>query len=127
MRIATRPEADFVRRSTERALTILSSDPAYIASLEKWWRRLHPTVSPAEALDCSEAKWRWIALCRRPRVDLFEHDLAEIAAKADVRRSHLLRFLVGASAAEQLARAPSESDLNAIELLAARAKTIDDA
>ena len=108
------------KRAVDRARSALICAPEFMASLEPRWRSVMPGVSPAEALNCSDDVWSWIALCRRPRSAFFHQDLQSIASAAGVEVDKLRKFVMTALTAEQFKNAPPEPIGDYKDLLAAR-------
>jgi hypothetical protein len=109
-----------VREAMDRARSALSDNPVFIASLEPLWRSVMPTTSAADALNCSEDVWRWIAICRRPRADRFNDDIDKIARATNIDPIKLQHFIVTAIAVERFRDAPPDLPQDRMDLLAAR-------
>jgi hypothetical protein len=103
-----------------RVCSELSGNPEFIASLEPLWRSVVPSKGPAEALNCSQDVWSWIAICRRPRSSCFLEDIEKVASATGVNANKLQRFIVTALTAERFQNAPPEPAGDPTELLAAR-------
>ena len=116
----TQFDSPAVQKAMDRVRSTLSDSPVFMASLEPLWRLVMPGTSPADALNCSENGWRWIAICRRPRADHFNDDVSKIAHSANVDETKLRHFIVTALAAERFRNAPPEPQQERMDLLAAR-------
>lgn len=110
------PDNVTLGRAAQRATT----GPApLIASLIKAWRIVSEKNAAAE-LDISERTLEELALCQRPRAELWIKDVGEISAALEIDLDRLASFLRAAEAFEVLKIAHPSDDALRGRLLAAR-------
>lgn len=109
-----------------RAAGRAANGPApLIASLLADWRRGFER-DPAEDLGVSGRVLSELALCRRPRRDVWIADVRDIAADLGIDVDRLTTLLRAAETIERLGSSPPADDQQADRLLAARDREEDD-
>lgn len=108
---------DFLARAALRA----ARGPApLIAGLVEAWRRAFPNEGPSDALACTGRTLTELALCRRPREEVWIGDVAEISGALGISADRLISFLRAAEAVERFNSVHSAEGSQTGLLLAAR-------